>query len=91
MKQRLDRESRLHAATEAVTEEGRRHGRGGWVTQSIVAHAMGLRPGGYVLGLLNELTKEGTLFRVYQERPRAKILFRIEVVDDSGPSQEIPF
>lgn len=61
MKQRLNRRSRLHVTARVVIGQGRAHGRQGWVTQSVVAHAMGLRPGCYVLGILNELHKKGVL------------------------------
>ena len=61
MKQRLNRKSRLHVTMCVVIGQGRAHGRNGWVTQSVVAHAMDLRPGCYVLGLLNELHKLAVL------------------------------
>ena len=61
MKQRLHRRARLAVATGVVSEQGRAYKRQGWVTQTIVAHGMGIRPGCYVLGLLRQLVDDGVL------------------------------
>ncbi len=63
MKTRLHREARKHVTLKVVIGQGRAHGRAGWVTQTMVAHGMNIKPGSYVLGLLNELHKNGKLSR----------------------------
>ncbi|MEE9580995.1 MAG: hypothetical protein V3V74_06755 [Nitrosomonadaceae bacterium] len=91
MKQRLNRASRLYDTYHAVIEEGRAHGRNGWVTQSIVAHAMNLRPGCYVLGLLNELFRKGRLVRITTPLVNGSKRYEFQDADYEGPGKVVNF
>jgi hypothetical protein len=91
MKQRLQRSARLHVTHRVVIGQGRGHGREGWVTQSIVAHAMRLRPGSYVLGLLNELHQAGKLNKKETLLPNGTTRYQFQDSYYAGEQTELPF
>lgn len=91
MKQRLDRKSRIRATSLAVVKEGRAHGRKGWVTQSIVAHAMDIRPGCYVLGLLQELFRDNKLERKIETAKNGTRVYKFRWLIRSQDRDWIPF
>lgn len=86
MSQRLTHDERLHAIMEAVTKEGSRHGRRGWVTATVVRHAMGMKGSSYVKKLLDELHDAGRLLRTRTERPYQTIRteYRPVIFDEKG-------
>ncbi len=91
MKQRLRRSARLHVTHKVVVGQGRAHGRNGWVTQSMVAHAMNMRPGCYVLGLLNELHRTGKLLKTKIQLPNGVWCYEFRDINHENFSDGIPF